>query len=106
MKPPKHLSREAKKIWTELQSDYQITDPGGLAILQTAMESFDRVRECQGIIAQEGMQTQDRFQQWKAHPLLCVERDARAQMLAGLKMLNLDIEPLRDGPGRPGILRR
>lgn len=43
----------------------------------------------------------DRFGQIKAHPLLPVERDARAAFLAGLRSLNLDFEPLHDGPGRP-----
>ena len=38
----------------------------------------------------------------RAHPLLAVERDSRAQMLAAMKALNLDLEPPRDGPGRPG----
>jgi hypothetical protein len=34
--------------------------------------------------------------------LLPVERDSRAQWLAALKALNLDLEPLHDKPGRPG----
>jgi glutathione S-transferase len=44
----------------------------------------------------------DRFGQPKPHPLLATERDARAQFLAALKALNLDLEPLRDRVGRPG----
>ena len=47
-------------------------------------------------------QQPDRFGQVKSHPLLSVERDSRAQYLAALKALNLDLEPLRDKPGRPG----
>lgn len=82
--------------------EYEILDEAGLLILQTAFESFDTMRRAQEIIAREGMQLPDRFAQMKAHPLLTVERDARAQLLGALKQLNLDIEPLRDGPGRPG----
>jgi P27 family predicted phage terminase small subunit len=101
LKPPKSLSREAKKIWKDLQVEYGIEDPGGLLILKTGLEALDRLREAQTVIAKEGSQVQDRFGQWKAHPLLTVERDARAAMLAALKALNLDLLPLRDGPGRP-----
>jgi phage terminase small subunit len=65
------------------------------------MESFDRMRAAQASIEQDGATAPDRFGQVKAHPLLSVERDARAAMLAALKAMNLDVEPLRDGPGRP-----
>jgi P27 family predicted phage terminase small subunit len=102
MNPPKNLSREATKLWRGLQTEYGITDPGGLLILRSGLEAFDRMREAQQILSAEGMTTTDRFGQPKAHPLTIVERDSRAAMLAALKQLNLDIEPLRDGPGRPG----
>jgi hypothetical protein len=48
------------------------------------------------------MTTVDRFGQMKSHPLLPVERDSRAQYLAALKQLCLDVAPLHAGPGRPG----
>jgi P27 family predicted phage terminase small subunit len=98
---PKHLSKEAKALWKRLSEEYSITDEAGLLILQTAMEAYDRMREAQAIIKTEGMQVVDRFDQKKAHPLTTVERDARAAMLAALKALNLDLEPLNDKPGRP-----
>ena len=100
-KAPNHLSSEAQKWWERISSEYSIDDQAGLLLLQTSMEAFDRMKECQRFIEKEGSQILDRFAQLKAHPLLCVERDARAQMLAALKQLNLDLEPLRDGPGRP-----
>ena len=59
------------------------------------------MREAQAAIKEEGPQVKDRFGQSKAHPLLVVERDARSQMLQGLKALNFDLEPLQDRPGRP-----
>ncbi len=98
---PKHLSKEAKSLWSRLQKEYDIDDEAGFLILQTAMEAFDRMRESQIIIKIEGMQVQDRFGQYKAHPLTVTERDSRAAMMAALKALNLDLEPLNDKPGRP-----
>ena len=82
-------------------AEYDLGDDAGKLLLQTALEAFDRMREAQRTINRDGPMIQDRFQQWKAHPLLSVERDARGQMLACFRQLNLDVEPLRDGPGRP-----
>jgi P27 family predicted phage terminase small subunit len=99
--PPKRLSTEARKSWQKVVDEYQIVDDTGLIILTTAFEAFDRMRNAQDQIKLEGMTSVDRFGQVKAHPLLTVERDARAQFLAALKALNLDVEPLADRPGRP-----
>ena len=101
-RPPKQLSAEAKRWWKKLVAEFGIDDPAGVLLLQTALEAFDRMRGCQQVIEAEGATVRDRFDQVRGHPLLAAERDARAQMLAALKQLNLDLEPLRDGPGRPG----
>lgn len=95
------LSPAAREWFDRLRSEYGIEDSAGLLLLQTAMEAFDRLAECQASIALHGASCADRFGQLKPHPLLGAERDARGQMLAALKALNLDLEPLRDGPGRP-----
>ncbi|MEP7307326.1 MAG: P27 family phage terminase small subunit [Acidobacteriota bacterium] len=101
-KAPAGLSAEAKRRWRALVEEYQITDAAGLQILQTHCEAFDRMRDCQRAIKKDGLVSTDRFGQQKAHVLTSVERDARVSMLSSLKQLNLDIEPLRDRPGRPG----
>ena len=101
MKPPKNLSREAKILWRKIQDEYAISDEAGLLILATGLEAFDRMRQAQDILKAEGMTTLDRFQQPRPHPAATIERDSRAAMLAALKQLNLDLEPLRDGRGRP-----
>lgn len=99
--PPTGLSAEARAWFRKLTSEYGISDPGGLLILRTGMEALDRLRGCQASIKAEGAAVKDRWGQVKPHPLLAAERDARAQLLAALKQLNLDVEPLHDGPGRP-----
>ena len=101
VQPPKGLSREACRWWRRLTTEYEIGDNAGRLILMTAMEAFDRMRQAQAVLATDGLSIRDRFDQVKAHPLCVVERDSRAQMLAALKALNLDFEPLRSGPGRP-----
>lgn len=101
VRAPSHLSDDAKRIWRDLQKEYAIVDAAGLLILQTACEAHDRMKAAAADIANDGQMVADRFGQMKPHSLLPVERDARAAMLAALKQLNLDLEPLRDGPGRP-----
>lgn len=99
---PKTLSSEAKGLWRRLIAEYGVGDEGGLQILRAGLEAFERMRGAQERIAKDGIVLVDRFGQVKAHPLLPVERDSRAQYLAALKALNLDLEPVHDRPGRPG----
>jgi P27 family predicted phage terminase small subunit len=93
---PDHLSEEAKSWWARLVEEFQLEDDAAHLLLQTALEAFDRMRGCQSAIERDGATVPDRFGQHKPHPLLAAERDSRAQMLAALKALNLDLEPLRD----------
>jgi P27 family predicted phage terminase small subunit len=101
MAAPKHLSRTAKAWFKKIQDEFEIQDETGKLLLQTAFEAYDRMKEAQETISNDGPVILDRFEQKKAHPLLSIERDSRAQMLAALKQLNLDLEPLQDKPGRP-----
>ena len=98
---PKGLSTEAQTWWKRLVSEYSIEDDAGLLLLQTGLEAFDQMRLAQSSIKRDGVTVLDRFGQRKAHPLLPTERDARSQMLAALRALHLDVEPLHDRPGRP-----
>jgi len=99
---PKHLSKESKKNFKNIVREYEISDIAGLRILRVALEAYDRAQSARATIDKDGMTVKDKFGQTKPHPLLPVERDSRAAFLAGLKHLNLDLEPLRDRPGRPG----
>jgi P27 family predicted phage terminase small subunit len=97
MKPkaPYHLSDEAKEIWDDLQDQYWIDDKAGQFLLQTCLEAFDRMRAAQKQIKHEGQTVLDRFDQVKVHPMCSVERDARNQVIAALKALELDISAMR-----------
>lgn len=102
MKKSAGLSVEAKALRSRLMAEYGLDDAAGQAILSVGLEALDRYRLCQAAIATDGAVLVDRFGQQKAHPLLAAERDARSQFLQAMRALNLDVEPLRDGPGRPG----
>ena len=102
IRTPKQLSKEAKSIWRKLTEEYGITDAGGTEILRTGLEAFDRAQSARASIEKVGLMIKDRFGAVKPHPLIACERDSRAAYLAALKQLNMDVEPLRDRPGRPG----
>ena len=91
--PPDSISPEAGEWWTKITDEYSIDDPAGFLLLQTALESFDRMRQAQQTIAAEGATIADRFEQQKPHPLLVTERDSRSQMLQAMKLLKLDFAP-------------
>lgn len=100
--PPKHLSSAAKRLWRSLTAEFVIADAAGTAILTAALESYDWAAAAKVLLDRDGAFFMDRYKQPRAHPLAAVERDSRAQYHAGLKALNLDCQPARPGPGRPG----
>ena len=91
---------EAAEFWDGVAREYGIEDRGGLGIIRMGREALVNLWWAEILVRNEGMCVTDRFGQKKGHPLLPVMRDSRAQVLACLKMLNLDLEPLRD-LGRP-----
>jgi P27 family predicted phage terminase small subunit len=98
---PKGLNSEARTLWKSIMSEFEITDSGGTAILRSACETLTALRKAESEVETAGMVFLDRYGKPRAHPLMPVVRDLRAQYLAALKMLNLDLEPLRDrAPGK------
>jgi phage terminase small subunit len=100
-KPPPHLGPAGADLWRNIVHDYAIQDAAGLTLATTAGECLDRIRAAQKSIAEHGEIVVDRYGSPKCHPALALEKDARNGLLAALKALNLDLEPLRDAAGRP-----
>ena len=100
-KPPATLSEPAGDWWRALITEYGINDPAGLLLLETALQAWDRMREAQALIARDGPVIVGAGERPQVHPGIAIERDSRAAFLHAMKALNLDLEPLRDGPGRP-----
>ncbi len=104
---PRYLKPEGALLWRELTSEYGIDDAAGLALVESAAACVDRIRAAQAAIAEHGEIVVDRYGAPKLNPACTLEKDARSGLLACFKALHLDIEPLRDGPGRPaGIFGR
>ena len=103
----KQLSPEAEKLresTLELYPDLA-DDDVAQAVLQTGLEALDMVTKAQRQVEDEGMVVKGDRGNTKAHPLLPVIRDQRAQFLACLKALRLDLAVVEQGqqagPGRP-----
>jgi hypothetical protein len=97
---PAHLGDAGRELWASIQAAYQITDPGGRVLLCTAAEAADRIASVRSQIDEQGELLAIRGIP-RVNPLCAVERDARAALIRALKELHLDLEPLRDRPGRP-----
>lgn len=96
------IKREAKKLKKSILAEFDISDRGGLEILDRAIESFCRMRQAEAIINLEGLTTLNHFGEPKEHPAVNIERKARAQFLLAIKQLNLDVLPPNHKIGRPG----
>ena len=99
--PPKDLSRAAQEWYRRLTTEFEIRDEAGLLLLETAMRAYDRAETARSLLERDGVTISDRWGQTKVHPAAAIERDARSGLLAALRALNLDVEPLRDRAGRP-----
>jgi phage terminase small subunit len=88
---PGGLSAQAKKLWAAIVLGYRITDPAGLSILCEALRAWDRSELARREVDKHGCVTRDRYGQVRVNPAANVERDSRAQYLAALKLLRVDV---------------
>lgn len=100
-KPPKGLRTDAVTFWRDIQREYGIEDHGGLRILEQASRAYARALEAEAILRKDGIVIRDRWEQPRPHPAVAAERDARAQVTAALRALDLDVDPPQK-VGRPG----
>ena len=89
--PPEHLGEAECAIWKHALNEYDLTTEMAIDVLRTALEAHMRAREAREAIQRDGMTVAGRDDQLKPHPLLAVERDARAQWLAAIKALGLEL---------------
>lgn len=89
-KPPAHLSRAARKWWSDIMVAYEIEDHA-VAIVTAAAESWDRKEAARKVLAAEGM-TVDCRDGKKTHPCVGIERDSRLAFLRAVRELCLSAE--------------
>ena len=91
IRPPKHLSREAKKIWRTINHERVMPD-SYLVILRVSLEAYDRLQAARKILDEEGIYYKTETGYKREHPCLRIERDARSGFLAAWRQMNLNME--------------
>jgi len=99
--PPANLSDQTMAWWRAMLREYQIADEGGLTLLGLAAEARDRMHRAAALVREHGEVIFSERVAPRPNPACAIERDARAQMIAALRELHLDVEPLHGRPGRP-----
>jgi len=91
-KPPKHLSRESKRLWRQLNETWKF-EADSLLVLRVGLEAFDRLQHARVILDEEGltvtMGTGEAVRILK-HPALETEKNARSGFLQSMRLLGLE----------------
>jgi hypothetical protein len=99
--PPRKLGAHGLDLWSAIQREYYITDPGGLELLAQACSALDRAEELGARIQADGAIIHTRNGP-KAHPALAAELASRAFLSKQLERLGLNLETVRP-IGRPNV---
>jgi phage terminase small subunit len=87
--PPKTLSKKSAAYFKKFLDDYEIDD-AAIEVLIRVCESIDRADEAAAALKKHGsLLTKDRFGCDRAHPLVMIERQARAAIIDGIKSLGV-----------------
>lgn len=88
-KAPGHLGPAGRKLWKRLLDEYEIDDPAGLTLLQSACESADRIEAARKSIEEAGVVVRDRFGELRSNPACAIEHAAKMQLVRALRALRL-----------------
>jgi hypothetical protein len=98
--PPAALGPAGIKLWRSILAVYDISDPGGRALLEQAALAADRAERLRAEIDAAGEIIHTRNGP-REHPGIKGELAARAFVTRCLVKLGLNLEPVRPSAGRP-----
>ena len=84
-----NLSKEATGLFNELQEKHYITDHPRLMLLRIACESWEIITTAKKVLDKEGY-TITGSHGLKPHPQITNSKDAKNQLMASLKALDLE----------------
>jgi hypothetical protein len=100
-RPPAALSDAGLSLWNRILTEYDIHDCGGLEMLAQACHAADRAARLKEQIDLDGEVIRGRFG-IRGHPALKEELACRAFVVRTLRVLGLDVEPIKDVGRRGG----
>lgn len=107
---PKHLSADAKRAWSTIVSDYEVSPPE-LLTLEQLVEAYGLACAAWRTLAAEGLTIADRYGSPKQHPALASATAMatlvmRASKALGIELPDEDVVKLKGrGAGRPTTTR-
>ena len=88
-KPPTSLSKKSAAYFKKFIAEYEVDD-SHVEVLIRVCESMDRSDQAAAGLKKHGsLMTKDRFGCEKSHPLVQIERQARAAIIDGIKALGV-----------------
>jgi hypothetical protein len=97
--PPRKLGEAGLSLWRAVQTEFQISDVGGIELLAQCCAAADRAEALAARIDTDG-ETISTRQGLKAHPCLKDEIAARSFVVRTLQRLGVTDEPVK-AVGRP-----
>lgn len=94
-RPPRGLSQAVRDWWLEIVQGWEL-DQAALEILRTAVEAAETEARAIADLRRRGQ-----IVGGKTNPSVGIAKSASMVKLRAIRQLNLDLEPLRDRPGRP-----
>jgi len=98
--PPRPLGPHGRQLWHRVQSEYRITDCGGVELLSQACAAEDTAESLAEAIARDGHVVHSRTGVPRTHPAVKDELACRAFVVRTLERLGLNVEAVKP-PGRP-----
>jgi hypothetical protein len=99
--PPRALGAPGLALWNRVLNEYDVSDVAGRELLTLACQSLDRAEALREAIDRDGEMLMLRTGGMREHPGIKPELANRAFVVKTLGKLGLDLEPMRQAPGRP-----
>jgi hypothetical protein len=93
-------------MWRSIQTEYGITDQGGIAMLLVGCLAFDRAERLRAEIDRDGEVIRLRNGSIRAHPAIRDEVACRAQVMRAVEKLGLNYEAIKPIGRPPGSFNR
>jgi len=94
------LKSSTKKFYDGIVKGYDL-ESHHLRILQLACQALDRAQDAQAALDKYGLTFESKDGTPRPRPEVRIRENAEISFARLIRELALDIEPVRDGPGRP-----